>query len=96
MTLIPIKEKEEKQREEEGKELDPVTDYYPPSPMYTVSYEEDTPALVNNLVPEAAPEEKMTKDQTKEKLIEDGGDSGDNTDEDTGEDADDSDSDYIY
>ena len=55
--LIPIPEKE-KGGEEEGKELDHIADYYAPSPMYIASNEEDAPTLVNNLMPEATPEEK--------------------------------------
>ena len=38
--LIPaLEEKEENKREEEGKHH--ATDYYPPSPIYVASYEED-------------------------------------------------------
>ena len=90
--MIPTPEKEEKQREEEGKKLDNVTDYYTPSPLYPPTYEEDAPTLVNNLVPEATPEEKTNKD----KMGGGRGDSGNNTHEDIGGDVDDSDSDYIY
>ena len=96
--LIPTPEKEEKQREEEGKELDQTRSHnrlIPPSPLYIASYKEEVPTLVNNLVPEATPEEKMNTDRTEEhKMAENRGDSENNTDEDIGEDN--SDSDFIY
>ena len=42
-----------------------ITDYYPPSPIYVASYEEDTPNLVNSLIPQ--PTLKEHKDKTKQK-----------------------------
>ena len=62
-----------------------------------MSYEEDTSTLINNLVPETTPKEKINKDKTEEvKRREDRGGTGYNTDEDIGEDTDDSDSGYFY
>ena len=41
---------EEEKQKTEDKESDSMIDYYPPSPVYTMSYEEDDPIIVNNLV----------------------------------------------
>ena len=50
--------------QETRKNKDCVTDYYPPSPIQVI-YEEDTPTLVNNLVPEPAPKEKKDTNKTE-------------------------------
>ena len=69
----------------------------PLSPIYIASYKEDAPTIVNNLVPEATPEEKTNMDRTEaDKMGEDRGHSGNNTDENIGKNVDDSDSDFIY
>ena len=87
--LIPIPEKEE--------EKDHVTDYSSPSPIFMAICEEDTPTLVNNLVPKAIPGEKTDPDRTEEdKLVGDRWDLGNITDEDIEDDADDSNSIYLY
>ena len=49
-------EKEKNQRQEKDKDC--VTDYYPQSPIYMASYEEDAQSLVNSLVPEPTPQRK--------------------------------------
>ena len=48
---------EEKCKKQE-RNKDCATDYNPPSPIYMASYEEDTPTLVNKLVPESTPKEE--------------------------------------
>ena len=60
---VPALEENEKIQE---KQKDHVTDYYPPSPMYVVSYEGDASTLVNNLIPEATPKEKKDRNKTEE------------------------------
>ena len=56
-SLVPSPGQEEKKKEEEQQEKgeknlvqDPILDpdYYPPSPQYITSYEEDDPALTDN------------------------------------------------
>ena len=92
--------KEEKEKEVEEKDSDPITDYYSlKNSIYTPSYEDNAATLVNNLLPDSTLEENKNEDKTEEeKLGEDKGDTGNNTSEDTGEDMDDddSDSDYTY
>ena len=62
--LVPaLEEKEEKKREQEEKEH--ATGYYKQA-IYMASHEEDSPALVSNLVPEPTPEEKKDTDRTEE------------------------------
>ena len=62
--LVPAyEEKKEDKREEEE---DHATNYYPRSPIYMASNEEDAPTLVNNLVPDLTPGEKI---QAGEKMI---------------------------
>ena len=63
--LFPDPEEEEENKRE-VEEKDCTTDYYPPSPIYVVSQEEDVPTLVNNLVPEPTPGEKKDTDRTEE------------------------------
>ena len=65
--LVPALE--ENKRKEEDK--DHARDYYPSSPIYVASHEEDAPALVDNLVPELAPEEKKDTDKKGDKTTED-------------------------
>ena len=60
---MPTPEKK-KQEEEEEKKSDSMKDYYPPSPVYTPSYEEDAQAIVNNLVPTSVP---VAKENIKDK-----------------------------
>ena len=63
------KEKEEKAKQKQEQEqtiLDP--NYYLQSPIYVPRYKEDTPTLVDNLLPEPTPEEERniaTSRQTK-------------------------------
>ena len=56
-----------KQRQEvevqEKQNFDP--NYYPPSPMYVPSYEEEPPALLKNLVPDPALEKTANTKQSK-------------------------------
>ena len=64
--LVPAPtKKRENKRQEKGREC--VTDYYPPSPVYMVSYEEDTQNLVDNLVSEPTPKEKRNTKQDGER-----------------------------
>ena len=76
-----------------------MKDCYPPSPVYTPSFEEDTPTLVNNLVSKAAPVAKENKEEdTKEDKGEDKEDRM-QMDKDSVKDTDNDDyldSDYIY
>ena len=58
--LVQAQEEKEKNKRQE-KDKDCLTNYYPPSPIYEASYEEDVPALVNNLVPELTMREKETQ-----------------------------------
>ena len=43
-----------------------MTDYYAPSPVYVACYEEDTPNLVDNLVPKPTPKERRDTSKTEE------------------------------
>ena len=71
---MPVTEEKEENRRQE-KDKDCVTHYFPPGPIYMASYEEDTPTLVNNLVPEPTPKEKKDTDKKEEnKTTEDRGD----------------------
>ena len=60
----PALEKKEKTRV--TKEL--VTDYYPLSPTYVASNEEDTPNLIENLIPRPTPKEQRKVSQKKERM----------------------------
>ena len=67
------KEEEMKQRQEVEVQDKQIFDlnYYPPSPIYEPSYEEEPPALVRNLVPDPTPEKiANTKQSKKEDMTE--------------------------
>ena len=86
--LLPTLE-EEKKLDEEEKELGPVIEYYPPSPIYTPRYKEDASAIVNNLGPKSAPvakENEQTNIKDKPEGEDTKGDKGEDTKEDKGED----------
>ena len=55
LTNHPAPALEEKEKTQEN-QYDHMTDYYPPSPIYVASYEEENaPTLVNNLIPKPTP-----------------------------------------
>ena len=93
--LVPApEEKEENMRQEEDKDC--TTQYYPPSPIYMVSNEEDVPTLLNDLVPEPAPTEKKDTNKTEgDVAIEDRRDFTETTDKEDDLDSD-LDLDYFY
>ena len=66
LTNPPAPALEEKEKTQE-KQKDHVTDYYPPSPIYVASYEkENTPSLVNNLIPKPISKEKKDTNKMEE------------------------------
>ena len=52
LVTAPAEKRENKRKE---KVKDHVTHYYPPSPVYVASYEENAPTLANSLVPRPTP-----------------------------------------
>ena len=55
----------EKKGKAQEKQKGCVTDYYPPSPIYVGSYEEEnTPTLVNNLIPRPTLKERGDTSKT--------------------------------
>ena len=59
----PVPEKKEKTQE---KQKDHVIDFYPPSPIYVASYEEDAPTLVDTIKPKPTTKEQRYVSKTEE------------------------------
>ena len=77
-------------------EIEEQETYYPPSPMDVSSYEEEAPALVNNLIPDPTLEgiKNTTQNEKEDRIIADRRIVIDSTDEEDLETC--SDSDYVY